>query len=74
MRKALTAEQRRNTQEKKFKALTGACEELAEDVIDLSPAPETLPIPVFIHKNAFSKIFSKNHSNLIKFFFFEKKK
>lgn len=35
MRKALTAEQRRNTQEKKFKGLTAACEELADDVIDL---------------------------------------
>ncbi len=35
MRKSLTAEQRRNTQEKKFRALSQACEELAEDVVDL---------------------------------------
>merc|ERR1711966_442564 len=35
MRKALTAEQRRNTQEKKFKALSAACDEFADDVVDL---------------------------------------
>lgn len=35
MRKALMAEQRRNTQNKKFKSLTAACSELEHDVVDL---------------------------------------
>lgn len=35
MRKALMAEQRRNTQNKRFKALTAACSELEQDVVDL---------------------------------------
>jgi len=35
MRKALTAEQRRKTQEKKFQSLTHGCDELASDVVDL---------------------------------------
>ncbi|CAD7937666.1 unnamed protein product [Amoebophrya sp. A25] len=35
MRKALMAEQRRNSQNKKLKALTGSCAELEQDVVDL---------------------------------------
>merc|ERR1712224_1019182 len=35
MRKALTAEQRRNTQSKKLKNLEAACDELEQDVVDL---------------------------------------
>ncbi|CAD7922873.1 unnamed protein product [Amoebophrya sp. A120] len=35
MRKALMAEQRRNSQNKKLKALTNSCAELEQDVVDL---------------------------------------
>jgi len=35
MRKSLMAEQRRNSQQKKLKALTNSCADLEQDVVDL---------------------------------------